>query len=70
MSIHSSPTVAIQAEAAESRTPPKERALDIARWIAQGNELTPLQKIEVAAMDEHDNVFQDIDLNGWMPDGH
>lgn len=35
--------------------------------VSKGNELTELQKVELADIDAHDTIFQDIDLNWWMP---
>lgn len=35
--------------------------------VAGGNELTALQKVELADIDAHDTIFQEIDLNWWMP---
>jgi len=44
-----------------------DRASRIAEHLGDGGELTDLQKIELAEMDAHDDIFKDIDLNWWMP---
>jgi hypothetical protein len=38
----------------------------MAEHIAKGSPLTELQKIELADIDAHDNIFKNIDLNWWM----
>jgi 1,4-alpha-glucan branching enzyme len=43
-----------------------DRATLMAEELAAGKELTPLRRIELAEMDEHDSIFADIDLNWWM----
>lgn len=43
-----------------------ERATKIAEDLAGGAELTDIQRIELADMDAHDNIFREIDLNWWI----
>ena len=42
-----------------------ERAVDMARDLAEGNAPTPRQVTQLAEMKAHDNVFEEIDLNWW-----
>lgn len=43
-----------------------DRLAKMADHVAAGKPLTELQKVELADIDAHDNVFQQIDLNWWM----
>lgn len=43
-----------------------DRLLKMIEHVAAGSPLTELQKVELADIDAHDNIFQDIDLNWWM----
>ena len=45
-----------------------DRAADMAERMAAGAELDALQKVELAEMDAHDNVFAQIDLRWWKPE--
>jgi hypothetical protein len=38
----------------------------MAEELAAGRELSELHKVELAEMDQHDSVFEHIDLNWWM----
>ena len=42
------------------------RMVQIADHVASGTPLTDVQKTEVAEVDAHDVIFNDIDLNWWM----
>jgi 1,4-alpha-glucan branching enzyme len=43
-----------------------DRATLMAEELAAGRQLSELRKVELAEMDQHDSVFQHIDLNWWM----
>jgi len=43
-----------------------DRATLMAEELAAGRELSELHKVELAEMDQHDSVFEHIDLNWWM----
>jgi 1,4-alpha-glucan branching enzyme len=42
-----------------------DRAIDIAKHAAGGNELTPIQAVQLAEMKAHDPVFREIQLSWW-----
>ncbi len=46
------------------------RAIDMAAAVAAGAKLDELQQAETAEMELHDSIFDDIDLNWWIRNGH
>ena len=65
--IHSQGAVDYGIERAAGHSTKFNRAALIAEHVAAGNELTEIQKAELAEMDLHDSIFREIDLNWWMP---
>ena len=43
-----------------------DRTTMIAEKIAAGGEIDDIEKIQIAEVDAHDSVLEEIDLNWWM----
>jgi len=43
-----------------------DRVINMAEELARDGALSDLRKVELAEIDAHDNIFQQIDLNWWM----
>jgi 1,4-alpha-glucan branching enzyme len=43
-----------------------DRATLMAEEAAAGRELSPVRKIELQDMDQHDSIFHNIDLSWWL----
>lgn len=43
-----------------------DRLMDVAELFARGEEMNPLQRVEVEEADLHDSIFPHIDLNWWV----